>query len=526
MRPSQLAVAFGLFAAVPVAALSLVAQTLPPVPLPSNLPVLSASEQARLDPLLLETDIPHLQALYAAHKATPTEVTRWYLTRIARYNDIYRDLQTVDATGALATAKAEEAEPAAKHGPLWGVPMVIKANTAVKGLPDTDGWAGFALPGHEFIAPKDATVVAHLRAAGAIILGITNMPDFAASDTNRSTAFGRTGNAYDVRYSPGGSSGGTVTAVTSNEATLGTGTDTGNSIRMPAGTSSVVGLLPTRGLVSIAGIAPLDWLRDNTGPIARNVTDAAIALGVMAGEDPLDFRTLGSAAKAQPAPYTQYLKKDALKGKRFGVPAFILATGTADAIGRQNGMRPETRAMLMKTLDELRAAGATIVIDDNLLPASFPQLIRKVNTAPYRKDGADQWISNFGPAEYTSGEAYEKATGQSWPLHRCTTSSRSPHPWQRISKRSAASTDSTADRPEDRPRRREELLRPAAGRARGLQRCAHAVPPGRPRLPQRADASARRDDAAEWPALRRPALQHGLGQQHRRPRHRGPSWLL
>jgi len=218
-----------------------------------------------------------------------------------------------------------------------------------------------------------------------------------------------------VRFSPGGSSGGTVTAVTSNEATIGTGTDTGNSIRMPSGTSSVVGLLPTRGLTSIAGIAPLDWLRDNTGPIARDVTDAAIALGVMAGEDPLDFRTLGSAAKAQPGPYTQYLKKDALKGKRFGVPAFILATGTSDTIGRQNGMRPETRAMLMKTLDQLRAAGATIVIDDNLLPASFSQLIRKVNTNPYRKDGADQWLSEFGPAEYTSGEAYEKATGQPLP---------------------------------------------------------------------------------------------------------------
>ena len=114
------------------------------------------------------------------------------------------------------------------------------------------------------------------------------MPDFAASDTNRSSAFGRTGNAYDVRFSPGGSSGGTVTSVTANLAMLGTGTDTGNSIRMPSATSAVVGLFPTRGLVSIAGIAPLDWLLDNTGPIARTVTDAAIALNVMAGADPLD----------------------------------------------------------------------------------------------------------------------------------------------------------------------------------------------------------------------------------------------
>ena len=123
------------------------------------------------------------------------------------------------------------------------------------------------------------------------------MPDFAASDTNRSSSFGRTGNAYDVRFSPGGSSGGTVTAVTSNMAVLGNGTDTGNSIRMPSATSAVIGVFPTRGLVSIAGIAPLDWLLDNTGPIARNVTDAVIALDVMAGinsdgkptPDPLDL---------------------------------------------------------------------------------------------------------------------------------------------------------------------------------------------------------------------------------------------
>src|ERR1700734_923588 len=207
---------------------------------------------------------------------------------------------------------------------MWGVPVLIKANTSVKGLVTTDGWQGYCIPGHELIAPKDATIVAKLRATGAVIVGQTNMPDFADSDTNRSTAYGRTGNAYDVRFSPGGSSGGTVTAVTSNFALLGNGTDTGNSIRMPAATSSVVGVFPTRGLVSIAGIAPLDWLLDNTGPIARNVTDAAIALSVMAGEDPLDSRTIGSAAKAQPGPYTQYFKADSLQGKRFGVPAFIL----------------------------------------------------------------------------------------------------------------------------------------------------------------------------------------------------------
>ena len=139
------------------------------------------------------------------------------------------------------------------HGPLWGVPIVIKANTSIAGQITTDGWAGFTLPGHELFAPKDAPVVAKLRAAGAIIIGHTNMPDFANSDESRSTSFGRTGDAYDVRFSPGGSSSGTVTSVSANMAMLGTGTDTANSIRMPVATSALVGVFPTRGLVPHRG---------------------------------------------------------------------------------------------------------------------------------------------------------------------------------------------------------------------------------------------------------------------------------
>jgi len=382
-------------------------QSEPPVALPANLPVLPATQQARMDRDLMEIDIPHLHALYVRHVYTVEQVTRWYLGRIAKYNGIYRDVQTVDVEGALATARVEDKSEGV-HGAMWGVPIVIKANTAVKGLLDTDGWAGFAIQGHEFIAERDATVVAKLRAAGAVILGITNMPDFAIADTTRSTAFGRTGNAYDVRFSPGGSSGGTVTAVTSNEAMLGTGSDTACSITMPAGTSSVVGVLPTRGLTSIAGIAPLDWLRDNTGPIARNVTDAAIALDVMMGEDPLDFRTRGSVEKAEAGPYTRYLKKDALKGKRFGVPAFMLDT-------EDDKLQPETRAMLMKAVEQMRMAGAVVVIDEKLLPLSFYDAIRKIISRFYLKDGADQWISEFGPAEFPSGEAYTHATAVAWP---------------------------------------------------------------------------------------------------------------
>jgi Asp-tRNA(Asn)/Glu-tRNA(Gln) amidotransferase A subunit family amidase len=394
------------------------------------------ASQGAMDRDLLEVTIPQLEQLYRSHKYTVTEVVRWYMARIEKYNGIYRAMQNLDVSGAFATAAREDEEAKAHgdsfvRGPMWGVPIVTKANTSIAGLITTDGWKGYMIPGHELVAPKDATIIAKLRAAGAVILGQTNMPDFAASDTNRSTAYGRTGNAYDVRFSPGGSSGGTVTAITSNFALLGNGTDTGNSIRMPAATSSVVGVFPTRGLVSIAGIAPLDWLLDNTGPIARDVRDAALALDVMAGEDPLDPRTIGSAAKAQPGPYTQYLKADALKGKRFGVPAFILEGAgipfqgipasesatevAADTAAARLPLRPETREAFMKALEGLRAAGATVIFDDSILPESFAVTVARVGTFPYVREGTEKFLAEYGPTQYHSADEYQRAVGSPLP---------------------------------------------------------------------------------------------------------------
>ena len=379
-----------------------------------------AESPDRMNHDLLEVTVPQLEQMYRDHRYTVTQVVQWYMARIAKYNGIYRAVQNVDTAGALAAAAREDAETS-PQGALWGVPVVTKANTSVKGLVTTDGWQGYMIPGHELIAPKDADIVVKLRAAGAIIIGQTNMPDFAASDTNRSTAFGRTGNAYDVRFSPGGSSGGTVTAVTANFAVLGNGTDTGNSIRMPAATSSVVGVFPSRGLVSIAGIAPLDWLLDNTGPIARNVTDATIALDVMAGDDP----------HAQPGPYTAYLKTDALKGKRFGVPAFILQgagipfhgmpstepanRAAADRTAAQTPLRPETRAAFMKALEGLRAAGATIVFDDSILDDSFAEAASHICTLAYIREGTEKFLAEYGPPQYRSIEEYEKTVGSPMP---------------------------------------------------------------------------------------------------------------
>jgi Asp-tRNA(Asn)/Glu-tRNA(Gln) amidotransferase A subunit family amidase len=387
--------------------------------------------RAAIDRDLLDVTVPQLHRLYADKTYTVTQVVQWHLDRIARYNGVYGAIETVLHREALAEAAREDAEAATAsqaHGPLWGVPIVIKANTSVKGQITTAGWEGFRRAGHELVAPQDATVVAKFKAAGAIIVGLANMPDLANSDTNRSSSFGRTGNAYDVRFSPGGSSGGVVTAIAANMAVLANGTDTGNSIRMPAATSALVGVFPTRGLVSIAGIAPLDWLLDNTGPIARTVTDAAIALAVMAGQDPLDPRAGGWPGDAQRPPYEPYLKAGALKGKRFGVPAFILAgdgipfhgipmsvpEAAADTLRTAANMplRPETREMFMKAVEALRASGAEVVMDDDILPMSFAKTASRVATYAYVQDGTNRFLAMFGPVEYHSAAEYLKVVGR------------------------------------------------------------------------------------------------------------------
>lgn len=337
----------------------------------------------------------------------------------------------------------------------------------------TAGWRGFTLPGHDLVAPRDATVVAKLKAAGAIIVGVTNMPDFAASDTTRSTAYGRTGNAYDVRFSPGGSSGGTVTAVTADMAVLGTDTDTdtdtGNSIRMPAATSNLVGVSSTRGLVSIAGIVPMDALLDNAGPIARSAADAAVALTVMAGEDPLDPATLGSAAKAQPGPYTRYLVPGALRGRRFGVPAFIMegrshvfqgvCPGTPPAIAAKAAaesgvpLRPATRAAFVKALDELRAAGATIVSTPDVFPASALADASATCTTPYLKAGQDRFLAAFGTPEIAGVDAYAAAVGSPMPANVVGTPGSATYDGLPMPPQKHLSTDLAAERTYLAPRR-------------------------------------------------------------------------
>ena len=249
---------------------------------------------------------------------------RWYLARIERYNGIYRAIEYVDGPGALKIAAREDAEARAggsdfKPAPMWGVPIVIKANTSVEGLVTSDGWKGYRIPGHELVAPADATVVRKLKAAGAVIIGQTNMPDFAASDTNRSSAFGERKHAtcdsvlVDVwRHRDGRDSQPRNARHWHRHRQLHS-----NAVR----DERVVGV-PTRGWSASPA-----WrsIGSTTPPIARTVTDTAIANdGRSRSSDP---RTADAAGKAQPGPYL-YLKADALKGKA-GVRRSLCAESAA-----------------------------------------------------------------------------------------------------------------------------------------------------------------------------------------------------
>ena len=321
---------------------------------------------------------------------------QWHLDRIDRYNGVYGAIETVFRDDALAEAARQDADAAAPgsaapRGALWGVPIVDQGEHQHQGPGHHRRLGGFhAAPATNSSRRGTRRSSPGSRPPAPIIVGHTNMPDLANSDTNRSTSFGRTGNAYDVRFSPGGSSGGTVTAVAANFAVLGNGTDTGNSIRMPAATSALVGVYPTRGLVSIAGIAPLDWLLDNTGPIARTTTDAAIALAVMAGEDPLDprdGRLAPALAQRRPAfePHLQGRRAEGQAVRRcrrsFSPARACRSTAFRRACRRRAAerfrtaanmpLRPETREMFMKAVEALRAAGAEVVVDDTILPAAL-----------------------------------------------------------------------------------------------------------------------------------------------------------
>ena len=288
--------------------------------------------------------IEEIGKLFRKRKFSPVEVTKLMLARIERLNPKLNAYLTV--TGELALAQAEKAEaelfaPRGRkgyrdRGSLHGIPISLKDNIYTKDIRTTAGSKILK----EFVPQRDAVVVSLLKEAGAIILGKTNLHEFAYGVTTNNPHFGRTRNPWDVSHIPGGSSGGSAAAVAAGLCYGSIGTDTGGSIRIPASLCGIVGLKPTFGRVSVAGIVPLSPRLDCVGPLARSAADAALLL------DPIFVRG-EKEARLQNATRS---KSPLLRGFRIGVPKDFFLKIVA----------VEVEPAFEKALRMLRKLGATL----------------------------------------------------------------------------------------------------------------------------------------------------------------------
>jgi amidase len=302
------------------------------------------------------TTIPQLEHLMNRHRLTSVQLVRFYLHRIRKINP---DLNAVITVNPHVLRDARRADRARRHGhrqPLLGIPIMLKDNIDTRGMPTTAG--SWALAGS---TPGDAFIVSRLRHAGAIVIGKANLSEWAnfrsaPSSSGWSGIGGQTNMPYVLDRNPCGSSSGSAVAASADLATAAVGTETDGSVVCPSGANGDVGIKPTLGLLSRSGIVPISADQDTAGPIARNVTDAAVLLGAMTGIDRADPATADQAGNAS-RHYTRFLDPDALEGARIGV----WREGTYDPT-----VSPDVDAIMNATVDELRAAGATVIDDTNI----------------------------------------------------------------------------------------------------------------------------------------------------------------
>jgi aspartyl-tRNA(Asn)/glutamyl-tRNA(Gln) amidotransferase subunit A len=300
---------------------------------------------------LYDLTLHQARALLDAGEISAVELTQAVLDRILSVDNAVKAYLTLTPEAALEQARAADAArvgaglapaPEGQAMPLRGIPIAVKDIICTAGIPTTCGSRIL----EDFIPPYDATVVARLKAAGAVILGKTNTDEFAMGSSTENSAFFPTHNPWDLDRVPGGSSGGSAAAVAAGECLGALGTDTGGSVRQPAAFCGIVGLKPTYGRVSRYGLIAFASSLDQVGVLTRDVTDAAILLNVIAGHDPLDSTSLDA-----PVPdYTDALTGD-IRGMRVGVPREYFVPG----------MQPEVEAAVRAALEKLADLGAEIV---------------------------------------------------------------------------------------------------------------------------------------------------------------------
>lgn len=352
---------------------------------------------------LNEVTIGALQQKMQSGSATAASLTQQYLDRIDAIDKKGPGLNSVieinpDAL-AMANAMDEERKAGTVRGPMHGIPILIKDNIDTADQMMTTAGA-LALEGNK--ATKDAFVVGKLREAGAVILGKTNLSEWANFRSTRSSSGwssrgGQTRNPYVLDRSPCGSSSGSGAAAAANLCAVAVGTETDGSVIAPASFCGLVGIKPTVGLVSRSGIIPISKTQDTAGPMTRTVTDAAILLGAMTGVDPADVATAESAGKGA-IDYTPFLKTGGLAGKRIGVEKSFME-GQEGVVG-----------LYKQAIDVLKKQGATVVEVELLKPT------RAVGGAEFTvlqyefKDGVNQYLStaNTGVKTLTDVIAFNK----------------------------------------------------------------------------------------------------------------------
>jgi amidase len=303
------------------------------------------------------TTIPQFQKLMDSHQLSSVQLTNFYLERIRQLNPALHAVITVNPSALANAQAADAARQNGDHRPLLGIPIILKDNIDTTGMPTTAG--SWALAGS---TPEDAFIVRRLKAAGAIIIGKANLSEWAnfrsaPSSSGWSGIGGQTNMPYVLDRNPCGSSSGSGVASSADLAAAAVGTETDGSIVCPSGANGDVGIKPTLGLWSRAGVVPISANQDTAGPIARNVTDASVLLGAATGVDPKDAATAAQAGHAL-TNYTGFLNPDALKGARIGV----WREGTYDPTLVGSVVEP----ILARTIAALKAQGATVVDPTNI----------------------------------------------------------------------------------------------------------------------------------------------------------------
>jgi aspartyl-tRNA(Asn)/glutamyl-tRNA(Gln) amidotransferase subunit A len=298
---------------------------------------------------LTTTDVAELTRLLAAKEVSSAEVTQAYLDRIAAEDGELAAYLHVDAEAALARAREIDAAGSAGTG-LAGIPVALKDLVTTEGVPTTSG--SRILEGWR--PPYDATVAARLKDAGTVLLGKTNMDEFAMGSSTENSGFKATRNPWDLDRVPGGSSGGSSAAVAGGLAPWAIGTDTGGSIRQPAAVTGLVGHKPTYGSVSRYGLIAFSSSLDQAGPMARTVLDAALMHEVIGGHDPRDSTSIDAPVP----PLAEAARRGAegdLSGVRIGVVRELGGEGNTD------GYEPGVLAAARAGVDRLAGLGAEIV---------------------------------------------------------------------------------------------------------------------------------------------------------------------